>query len=95
MTAPKPLEAPRLGECGLCLQSPCTCNDPEPTRETHGISPTCPTCGATIYEGDLDLPDGETTEVDCDRCETTYRVRLVVSRDYYSEPCVRAAKEKK
>ncbi len=80
----------RFGECGLCLKHPCTCNDPEPEAETHGISPTCPSCRATIYEGDLRLEDGDSVDVNCDRCGLLYRVRLVVSHDYYSLP-IRAA----
>ena len=77
------------GACGLCLQSPCTCND-EPEVEMAGLSPTCPGCRATVYEGDLGLDDGDSTEVECDKCGMTYIVRLVVSHDYYSKP-VRAA----
>ena len=73
-----------FGECGLCLQAPCTCNDPGPEQETRGLSPTCPACGATIYEGDFRMEDGDEEEVTCDGCGTTYVVRLVVSRDYYS-----------
>lgn len=77
------------GACGLCLQSPCTCNY-EPEVEMAGLSPTCPGCRATVYEGDLGLDDGDSTEVECDKCGMVYSVRLVVSHGYYSKP-VRAA----
>ena len=83
-----------FGECGLCLAYPCTCNDPEPERETHGSDPVCPLCGAaTIYGGDLRMEDGDEATVDCGRCEKPFVVRLVVSYDYYSRP-IRAAEQK-
>lgn len=78
MTAP-------MFDCGLCLQAPCTCNDPEPEPETHGLDPVCPHCkAATIYGGDLRLEDGDEAEAICGRCEKPFVVRLVVSYDYYS-----------
>ena len=79
-----------FGECGLCLRAHCVCDEPEPERETCGMSPTCPVCGATIYAGDLGMEDGDEETVDCDGCGARYTVRLVVTHDYYSRRCAPA-----
>jgi hypothetical protein len=58
--------------------------------DTHDLnftdSPICPWCGYRLGDAwELDLHDGDTTEVDCGKCEKAYRVTASVSISYSTQ----------
>lgn len=51
--------------------------------ERYSDKPICPYCGHEYGDAwELDLKDNEEDEVECGRCETTFRVQCHISIDY-------------